>query len=129
MQLKSARLCLNCDEVHDAQQCPVCASEAFVHLTRWVPAPERRTRPRPTTSPAADVYRELTAPDVSAPKRGRLLTRSALGVTAIAVAGWMWRWNKDRKNRRATAAGQAPEPVVNGEGNQTPVNPQSRGTS
>lgn len=37
MQLKTARLCLNCDEVHDAQACPVCVSETFVYLTRWVP--------------------------------------------------------------------------------------------
>jgi ferric-dicitrate binding protein FerR (iron transport regulator) len=118
MQLKIARLCLDCDEVHDAQQCPVCASEAFAYLTRWVPAPERRMRPRPTTSPAADVYRELTSPNLA--RRGRLLTRSALGVTAIAVAGWIWRWNKDqRKEQRGTATGQSPEPVVNGEGDQT----------
>jgi hypothetical protein len=91
MQLKIARVCLDCDEVHDAQHCPVCASEAFAYLTRWVPAPERRMRPRPTTSPEADVYRELTAPDVAAPTRGQLLKQSALGVMVIAVAGWIWR--------------------------------------
>ncbi len=40
----TARLCLDCEEVHDAQQCPVCASETFTFMTRWVPAPERRER-------------------------------------------------------------------------------------
>jgi hypothetical protein len=97
MQLRIARVCLDCDEVHDAQRCPVCASEAFAYLTRWVPVPERRMPPRPTTSPEADVYRDLTAPDLSAPKRGRLLKQSALGVMAIAVAGWIWRWNRGRE--------------------------------
>ena len=37
MQLTTARLCLNCDEVHDAYACPVCVSDKFVYLTRWVP--------------------------------------------------------------------------------------------
>lgn len=97
MQLKIARVCLDCDEVHDAQRCPVCASEAFAYLTRWVPAPERRTRPRATTSPEADVYRELTQPDSSPHKRGHLLKRSALGVIVIAAAGWIWRLNESRK--------------------------------
>ena len=117
MQLPIARLCLDCDEVHSAQHCPVCASEAFAYLTRWVPAPERRMRPRPTTSPAADVYRELTSPDPAPPSRGRLLMRSTLGVTAIAVAGRIWRWQEDRiKKQRGTGPGQSPEQAVNQEG-------------
>ena len=100
MQLTVARVCLDCDEVHDAQHCPVCASEAFAYLTRWVPAPQGRMRPRPTTSPEADAYLKLTAPDVSPPKRDQLLKRSALGVMVIAVAGWVWRWNEGRKKER-----------------------------
>src|SRR5258707_13392255 len=96
MQLVIARLCLDCDEVHSEQHCPVCASEAFAYLTRWVPAPERRMRPRPTTSPTAEMYRELTSPTPALPRRGRLLARSTLGVTALAAAGWLWRWNKGR---------------------------------
>src|SRR5712692_4420158 len=130
MQLKIARVCLDCDEVHDAQHCPVCASEAFAYLTRWVAAPERRMRPRPTTSPEADMYRELTAPDVPARSRGQLLKHSALGVMVIAVAGWIWRWNEGRKNRpRVSVTSQSPGPGVNDGGDQTPVHPQSRATS
>ena len=103
MQLQIARLCLDCDEVHSEQHCPLCASEAFAYLTRWVPVPERRMQPRPTTSPTAELYRELTSPSPTTSGRGRLLTRSALGVTAITVAGWIWRWNKDRnKEQRET---------------------------
>lgn len=44
MQLTTARLCLNCDEVHDAQTCPVCVSETFVYLTRWVPRSQQDVR-------------------------------------------------------------------------------------
>jgi hypothetical protein len=44
VQLTTARLCLNCDEVHDAQACPACVSETFVYLTRWVP----RAQPEPS---------------------------------------------------------------------------------
>ena len=45
MKLATARLCLNCDEVHDAHACPVCVSETFVYLTRWVPRSQPDSRP------------------------------------------------------------------------------------
>jgi hypothetical protein len=104
MQLKIARLCLDCDEVHETAHCPRCASEAFAYLTRWVPAPERRMRARPTTSPEAEVYRELVAADSSPPTPGRLLRQSALGVAVVAAAGGLWRWNEARKRRQRTTA-------------------------
>jgi hypothetical protein len=56
VKLTTARLCLNCDEIHDAQTCPVCTSETFAYLTRWIPRaqPEpRRTAPPPTFAAAA----------------------------------------------------------------------------
>jgi hypothetical protein len=95
MQLHTARLCLDCDEVHDAQQCPVCASETFAFITRWVPAPERRTRPRPTTSPEAEVYSRLVNPEPPPPStRGRLLKQGMIGLTAVGLVSWMWRHRK-----------------------------------
>jgi hypothetical protein len=109
MQLKIARLCLDCDEVHQSEHCPVCASEAFGYLTRWVPSPERRMRPRPTNSPAADVYRELISP-TPGPKGLRLLARSALGVTALGLAGWIWRRKADGKNDAPAAAKRGIQP-------------------
>jgi len=36
MNLKVARLCLDCEELHTAEQCPVCASEAFAYLSNWL---------------------------------------------------------------------------------------------
>ena len=46
MQLRKARLCLDCEELHDQRRCPVCASGTFAYLTQWMPAPERRKKPR-----------------------------------------------------------------------------------
>ena len=51
MQLRVARVCLDCEEIHDALQCPVCASQSFAYLTRWLPAPERRILSRPAVRP------------------------------------------------------------------------------
>ena len=106
MQLRMARVCLDCEEVHDAQTCPVCASESFAFLTRWVPAPERRMRPRPTTSPEAETYKQLTTP----PGGSSWLKRGALGLTILGLAGWAWNTResgkepaaRDEGDRRAT---------------------------
>jgi hypothetical protein len=89
MQLITARLCLDCDEVHDQLQCPICASNAFTYMTRWVPTPERRSRPRATTSPDAEVYRRL----VGEPSKpiAKVVKAGVVGVTAVGVLGWLWK--------------------------------------
>src|SRR5688500_9075125 len=38
MQLNVARLCLDCEYLHDARRCPMCASGTFAYMTRWCPA-------------------------------------------------------------------------------------------
>jgi hypothetical protein len=94
MQLQLARLCLDCEEVHDAQQCPVCASESFAAMTRWVPTADRRGRPRPIVPPEAEVYRALVD-GKTPPSRGqRLLKQGALGLTAVGLIGWFLRSGK-----------------------------------
>jgi hypothetical protein len=89
MQLRNARLCLDCDEIHDGLQCPVCASETFTYITRWVPVPEPR-RPRPSNSPEAEVYRQLVGEEATPPRGRRLLKRGAVAITALGVLGWIW---------------------------------------
>ena len=86
MQLRNARLCLDCEEVHDGLKCPVCASDQFTYLTRWVPAPERRERPRPAAPPSAELeaYRRLVAPEKTG---GRLFARALVGLGAASVLG------------------------------------------
>jgi hypothetical protein len=91
MQLRNARLCLDCEEVHDGLQCPVCASETFAYITRWVPTPETSSRrPRANESPDVEVYRQLVN-NGDQPSRGkRLLKQGAFALTALGVIGWIW---------------------------------------
>ncbi len=94
MQLRVARLCLDCEEVHDGQRCPVCASELFAALTRWVQVAEPKARPIPAQTPETDAYRHLSA-DAPGPSRtGRRVTQGVLGLTALGLAGWLWRSSK-----------------------------------
>lgn len=52
MQLRVARLCLDCEELHTENSCPVCASDRFAFLSTWLPVDERRRWPqRPTIDP------------------------------------------------------------------------------
>lgn len=114
MQLRTARLCLDCEEVHDARQCPICASETFTYLVRWVPTDERRRRPRGDAPDAVPVLDEgieafrLLASGEPAPPRGRqLLKKGMVGLAALGVAGWLWGGRKDN---------QAPPPSRNATG-------------
>jgi hypothetical protein len=97
MQLRNARLCLDCEEVHDVAQCPSCASETFAFITRWVPAPERRAKPRPVEPPvqeSLDTYRQMLVDDQDQRSaRWRLVKGGAVGLGLLGVAGWMWRRN------------------------------------
>ena len=110
MQLRTARVCLDCEEVHDAQQCPTCASESFAYLTRWVPVPERRLRPRPAEAAnreTVDTYREMLAPQRQT--GWSMIRRGALGLAIFGVAGWMW-----RRNARPDASTKGAGPATGG---------------
>ena len=96
MQLHVARLCLDCEEIHDQQMCPLCSSESFAFISRWVPAPERRTQPR--TEPrqvasreTAEIYRQLLDPKPQASGTKRWVKRGIVGLGVAAIAGWAWR--------------------------------------
>src|SRR5262245_2152382 len=80
MQLRSARLCLDCEELHEEAQCPICASEAFVFLTRWIPVDDRRTRKRSVPRPAPPP-----------PRVSRLVKNGAVGLAVLATARWLLR--------------------------------------
>jgi hypothetical protein len=104
MQLRTARLCLDCEEVHDEGQCPVCASETFTYLSRWIPSDERRRRPRVEAAEAAirspeppsrapgeiDAYRRLATGDVPPPRGRQLLKKGVMGLAAVGVVGLLW---------------------------------------
>src|SRR5262249_27839032 len=95
MQLHVARLCLDCEEVHDARVCPRCTSETFAYLSRWIPAPERRARPRPQAETEASEPPRPAPPPPPPPVEepvaspGRWLRRGAV-LAALGVGGWIW---------------------------------------
>ena len=91
MQLRVARLCLDCEEIHAARTCPRCTSESFALISRWIPSPERRARPRPDTT-EADTYRALLAaeaPEGKAPSHRWL--KSGAMLATIGLGGWLLR--------------------------------------
>jgi len=99
MQLRNARLCLDCDEVHDEGQCPICASESFAFIKRWVPASERRGRPRPPDEATAnreaiDTYKELlSAGEEPRVSTWQLVRGGAVSLAVLGAAGWLLRRN------------------------------------
>ena len=72
-------------------------------ITRGVPAPERRQKPRaagPPPSPESlETYREMLARRDSG---WALVKRGALGLALVGMAGWMW-----RRNSRTDGSGAA----------------------
>lgn len=112
MHLRRARLCLDCEEVHDEQHCPRCASDQFTFLTRWVPVPENRKRTRPIVepSPELEAYRQIVhAPPP--PRRGRILTRALVGLGAAGLAGLVFGATRARGSGPVGANGQTHEPA------------------
>ncbi len=111
MKIGVARLCLDCDEVHDLERCPTCASEVFAYLTRWVPrANGRLTQPkRPVPErPEVEAYRQITGQEPKA--RRRLFVGSAVGLGVLGVAGWrIWRRSGNlEQTAESSAASEKP---------------------
>jgi hypothetical protein len=111
MRLDDARLCLDCEEIHQEKECPSCGSEAFAFLTRWIQSTTRGTdaqarpskRPAPAKATAAiskptpsrdelDAWRRIVGGEPPEGATGRkILTRGLMGLAAAAgVAGWIW---------------------------------------
>ena len=106
-----ARLCLDCEEVHDEYRCPACASDHFSYLTRWVPGPDRPVRPRskPAPPPEADVYRRLIHGEAPPPK-GRFVTRALMGLGAAAGLAGVFLGARSARAARGTPDESSDEP-------------------
>ena len=116
MRLDDARLCLDCEEIHDEHECPSCGSEAFAFLTRWVkpataseggrpaerPATNRGTRPAPNAE-HLEAWRRIVEGKPPA-ARAKAMTRGLLGLAAMGLAGWAFQ----RVGRSARKAADGP---------------------
>ena len=100
MKLTNARLCLDCDEVHDEPQCPACASESFAFIKRWVTAPERAQNPpaNQTRAEKAAAYRALLAANHEPTVTKRLIRGGVVGLAVLGAAGWMLQRSAKRKD-------------------------------
>ena len=105
MRLDDARLCLDCEELHNEHECPACGSEAFAFLKRWIKTTSSRPRAPSTRDPRAavdvvsrpvatseqlDAWRQIVEGKPAAPGRGRLVARGLVGLAAMGLAGWAW---------------------------------------
>jgi hypothetical protein len=98
MQLRTARLCLDCEEVHAEWRCPVCASASFTYLTRWIPVEDRRL----------SATRQAPALTVPPPRNGsRWITRGAMGVALVAASRLLW--HVSRPAERPNGSSSSPD--------------------
>jgi hypothetical protein len=99
MQLHAARLCLDCQEIHTTATCPVCASESFAPLSRWIPAQERRASARSSDGPEnVETYRRLLASNEATMPKARWRPQLAIMV-AVGLGGWLWGQRSPRRDR------------------------------
>src|SRR5713101_264488 len=102
MRLAVARLCLDCEEVHDADRCPVCGSETFAFLKKWVPPTALaegslrfRQDVRSSESPEqVKTYQQLLKPDRPASRKRGLIARGALGLAILGAVRLVWHFGK-----------------------------------
>lgn len=102
MRLDDARLCLDCEEIHEEQECPACGSEVFAFLTRWIQSTApAKPKGRPVMGPATAqdsqsaeqlaAWREIThGPTATQGKGKKLVGRGLLGLAAMGLASWAW---------------------------------------
>jgi hypothetical protein len=108
MQLHAARLCLDCQEIHEDQMCPVCSSETFAYISRWVPAPERRVQARAEPVNDVETYRQLLSGERPQPTALRWLRRGAFGAAAIGAAAYAWKRSGSRESAKTDRKPDAP---------------------
>ena len=104
MRLAGARLCLDCEEVHEGDRCPVCGSETFAFLKRWVPAASAegnprvwRNVPRSGSVEQLKTYEQLLKSDRLGSRKRSLIARGALGLAILGAARLVWRLGKTLK--------------------------------
>lgn len=105
MQLRVARLCLDCEELHTEARCPKCISEHYAMVSTWLPVEERR-RFRKSSPPPAHPRRHGFVGVLDA------VARWIEGGTVVdAPAGWATR-RSDRLARDVNNGAHSPASTV-----------------
>ncbi len=89
VNLRRARLCLDCEMIFEGPRCPACTSESFVPITRWI---------RPTDRP---VERRVESPP--APPKPRHALRKTLYVGLGAYGAWKMLFEPAKPRKRTPA--------------------------
>jgi hypothetical protein len=105
MRFGVARLCLDCEEVHESERCPVCGSETFAYLKRWVPPaalvkgnPRARQKlPAGGSLEQLQTYEQLLKPDRRRSRKRSLIARGAIGLAILGAARLVWHLGKTTK--------------------------------
>ena len=109
MHLSVARLCLDCQEIHDADRCPVCTSEAFGFITRWVtvdPAPRHiPSKNKRADASRIDGYRQILNPQLRGSRTARWLRRGGILMAAGYLARWGWIAAQQKRTAQRPSAG------------------------
>ena len=119
MRLDDARLCLDCEEIHDEQECPTCGSEAYAFLKRWIkttgnggerrreiaPPPAAPALRQPATEDQLDAWRRIVEGRPAPPGKGKLVVRGLVGLAAMGLAGWAW--SKSGRSGQTGLAGRS----------------------
>ena len=101
MQLHTARLCFNCEDVHDQPICPACGSDSFAYHQPVDPGVgTTRADQRAPLAGTAETYRQLLDTTGQTSGAKRWMTGGMVGLAAITMAGWAWR-------RKAASRGEA----------------------
>jgi hypothetical protein len=88
IDLRRAKLCLDCEAIFQGLQCPACTSESFVPITRWI-RPSERPQPLKAEPPPP--------PPASKPRR---LLRKSLYLGLGAYGAWKMLFEPPRARRR-----------------------------
>jgi hypothetical protein len=87
VELRRAKLCLDCEVIFEGLQCPACTSETYVPVTRWIRPTERVEAPKP-------------APPPPPPSKPRRLLRKSLYVGLGAYGVWKMLFEPSKPRRR-----------------------------
>jgi hypothetical protein len=97
VELRRARLCLDCEMIFDGPQCPACASESFVPVTRWI----RPTELPPPSKPAAA---QPPSPPPPASRPRQIMKKSLyVGLGAYGMWKMLFEPSKPRRTKKQKA--------------------------